>query len=155
MVCPSIYPALHDPVTYPNPDTFDPDRWITGNADKQTKNWLVFGTAAHDCPGQNYAMLNLIVLIANASLHLKWKHRITRESEEIKLRSTKYLKDACILAFKERDICNEATLQGIARLDQSMHTLGHDKIIPLCRGATLGIRLTMYVLKLSPHVVGT
>ncbi|KAG1504963.1 hypothetical protein G6F52_012133 [Rhizopus delemar] len=27
MVIPTTYPALHDPVAYPNPDAFDPERW--------------------------------------------------------------------------------------------------------------------------------
>jgi C-22 sterol desaturase len=49
MIVPSCYPALHDPGAYPNPDVFDPDRWITGDAESKTKNWLVFGAGAHDC----------------------------------------------------------------------------------------------------------
>lgn len=44
MIIPSVWPATHDPEAYPNPDSFDPDRWITGDAEKQAKNFLVFGT---------------------------------------------------------------------------------------------------------------
>ena len=103
MVCPSTYPALHDPEAYPNPDMFDPDRWITGNAEAQTKNWLVFGTGPHYCIGQNYAILNLMVLIAKASLKLTWTHDITPKSEQIKLFATIFPRDDCFLAFKRRD----------------------------------------------------
>lgn len=88
MVVPTTYLALHDPEAYPNPDTFDPDRWVTGDAEKQTKNWLVFGTGPHICIGQTYAQLNLMALIGKASMHLNWKHQITPKSEEIKVFAT-------------------------------------------------------------------
>jgi hypothetical protein len=88
MVVPTTYPALHDPEAYPNPDSFEPDRWITGDAEKQTKNWLVFGTGPHYCIGQTYATLNLMAMIGKASMMLDWKHRVTDKSEEIKVFAT-------------------------------------------------------------------
>ncbi|KAL9102533.1 MAG: hypothetical protein Q9187_009112 [Circinaria calcarea] len=88
MIVPSVYPALHDPVAYPNPDSFDPDRWITGDAEKMTKNWLVFGTGPHYCLGQTYAQLNLMAMIGKASMHLDWKHQVTPLSEDIKVFAT-------------------------------------------------------------------
>ena len=88
MVVPTVYPALHDPEAYPSPETFDPDRWITGNAEKATKNWLVFGTGPHYCLGQTYAQLNLMAMIGKASLHLNWEHHITPLSEHIKVFAT-------------------------------------------------------------------
>ncbi|KAL1873260.1 hypothetical protein Daus18300_004080 [Diaporthe australafricana] len=54
MVIPSCYSALHDPVDYPNPDVFDPERWISGDAESKTKNWLVFGAGPHDCLARRY-----------------------------------------------------------------------------------------------------
>ena len=88
MVIPTTYPALHDPEAYPNPDTFDPDRWITGDAEKQVKNWLVFGTGPHYCIGQVYAQMNLIAMIGKASMHLNWEHKVTPLSEDIKVFAT-------------------------------------------------------------------
>lgn len=88
MVVPSVWPALHDPEVYPQPDLFDPDRWITGDAEKATKNWLVFGTGQHYCLGQTYAQLNLMAMIGKASMHLDWKHHATPKSEEIKVFAT-------------------------------------------------------------------
>jgi C-22 sterol desaturase len=88
MVIPTTYPALHDPEAYPNPDSFEPDRWITGDAEKQVKNWLVFGTGPHYCLGQTYAQLNLQAMIGKASMILDWKHDITPLSEEIKVFAT-------------------------------------------------------------------
>jgi sterol 22-desaturase len=88
MVIPTTYPALHDPEAYPNPDHFDPDRWITGDAEAQIKNWLVFGTGTHHCLGKDYATLNLMAMIGKASMHLNWEHHATPLSEKIKVFAT-------------------------------------------------------------------
>jgi C-22 sterol desaturase len=88
MVVPTLYPALHDPEVYPEPETFNPDRWITGDAEKAAKNWLVFGTGPHYCLGQTYAQLNLMAMIGKASLHLNWDHHATPTSEDIKVFAT-------------------------------------------------------------------
>ena len=85
MIIPCVYPALHDPEAYPNPDTFNPERWVTGDAEKQTKNWLVFGTGPHYCLGQTYAQMNLIGMIGKASMELNWDHEVTPISEDIKV----------------------------------------------------------------------
>lgn len=88
MIVPSCWPALHDPEAYPNPYSFDPERWVTGDAEKQVKNWLVFGTGPHYCLGQNYAQLNLIGMIGKASLALDWAHKPTTKSEDIEVFAT-------------------------------------------------------------------
>lgn len=88
MVVPSVWPALHDPEVYPEPESFNPDRWITGDAEKATKNWLVFGTGPHYCLGQTYAQLNLMAMIGKASMHLNWEHHATPVSEHIKVFAT-------------------------------------------------------------------
>jgi C-22 sterol desaturase len=85
MVVPSCYPALHDPVAYPNPDVFDPDRWITGDAESKTKNWLVFGAGAHDCLARKYVPLNMAHMTGKAALELDWVHHATAKSEEIRV----------------------------------------------------------------------
>ncbi|MCJ1333105.1 RNA polymerase C-22 sterol desaturase [Thelotrema lepadinum] len=103
MVIPSVYPATHDPEAYPNPDVFDPERWITGDAEKQVKNWLVFGTGPHYCLGQTYAQNNLIAMIGKASLLLDWEHMITERSEDIKVFATIFPMDDCFLTFTKRE----------------------------------------------------
>lgn len=88
MIIPTTYPALHDPEAYPNPDSFEPERWITGDAEKHPKNWLVFGTGPHYCLGQTYATLNLMMMIGKAGVEMNWEHEITPLSEEIKVFAT-------------------------------------------------------------------
>ena len=88
MIIPSCWPALHDPEAYPDPHSFDPERWITGTAEQQSKNWLVFGTGPHYCIGQTYAQLNLIGMIGKASLCMDWEHITTVKSEDIEVFAT-------------------------------------------------------------------
>ncbi|KAI9780400.1 MAG: RNA polymerase C-22 sterol desaturase [Peltula sp. TS41687] len=102
MVVPSLYPALHDPEVYAEPDAFDPDRWISGDAEKATKNFLVFGTGPHYCIGQTYAQLNLVGMIGKAALHLNWEHHTTPRSENIKVFATIFPQDDCPLVFSRR-----------------------------------------------------
>ncbi|KAI9669449.1 MAG: RNA polymerase C-22 sterol desaturase [Caeruleum heppii] len=100
MVVPTLYPALHDPEVYPDPDSFNPDRWITGDAEKASKNWLVFGTGPHYCLGQTYAQLHFIAMIGKAALTLDWKHHTTPLSEQIKVFATIFPEDDCRLVKK-------------------------------------------------------
>ncbi|KAJ9666819.1 RNA polymerase C-22 sterol desaturase [Coniosporium apollinis] len=102
MVIPTTYLALHDPEAYPNPDAFEPERWISGTAEAQVKNWLVFGTGPHYCLGQTYAQLNLTAMIGMASMKLDWRHEVTELSEKIKVFATIFPQDDCLLTFSER-----------------------------------------------------
>jgi len=88
MIIPSCWPALHDPEAYPEPDSFNPERWVTGDAESKSKNWLVFGTGPHYCLGQTYAQTNLIGMIGKASMGMDWVHRITVQSEDIQVFAT-------------------------------------------------------------------
>lgn len=105
MVVPSVWPATHDPDAYPNPDSFDPERWITGDAEKQSKNWLVFGTGPHYCLGQTYAQLNLMAMIGKASMHVDWEHHITPISEDIKVFATIFPQVSAVYYGDMRTCC--------------------------------------------------
>jgi sterol 22-desaturase len=88
MIVPTIWPATHDQDAYDDPETFNPDRWIVGDAETQSKNWLVFGTGPHYCLGQTFAVNNLVALIGKACMHLNWEHFSTPTSEDIKVFAT-------------------------------------------------------------------
>lgn len=88
MIIPSCYPALHDPDAYPDPDVFNPDRWISGDAESKTKNWLVFGAGAHDCLARKYVPLSMAAMIGKAALELDWTHHATERSEQIRVFAT-------------------------------------------------------------------
>ncbi|EMC96765.1 hypothetical protein BAUCODRAFT_489380 [Baudoinia panamericana UAMH 10762] len=102
MIIPSTWLSLHDPEAYPDPDTYDPERWISGTAEEQGKNWLVFGTGPHYCIGQTYATLNLTCLLHMISSELEWKHKITDCSEEMRVFATIFPMDDLLLSFERR-----------------------------------------------------
>lgn len=100
MVIPTTYPSLRDPEVYPNPDYYDPERWISGDAEaKGAKNWLVFGTGPHYCLGQVYAQNNLALMVGKASMMLDWVHHPTPLSEEIKVFATIFPKVSFISSY--------------------------------------------------------
>ncbi|KAL4864031.1 hypothetical protein BDV12DRAFT_206055 [Aspergillus spectabilis] len=103
MIIPSCYPALHDPDVYPNPEVFDPDRWVTGDAESQGKNWLVFGAGPHDCLARRYVPLSMAGMIGKAALEMDWEHVGTERSEEIRVFATLFPMDGCQLVFRKRE----------------------------------------------------
>lgn len=104
MVIPTLWPALHDPEVYENPDDFIPERWVEGSAANAAQsNWLVFGTGPHYCIGQNYVMMNLTSMIGKACMLYDWKHTVTDLSEEIRVFATIFPQDECILKFSKRE----------------------------------------------------
>ncbi|KAL1867366.1 hypothetical protein Plec18167_008637 [Paecilomyces lecythidis] len=88
MIIPSCYPSLHDPHVYPDPDIFDPERWISGDAEANTKNWLVFGAGPHQCLAKRYVPLSMAGMIGKAALEIDWEHHATEKSEEIRVFAT-------------------------------------------------------------------
>lgn len=103
MFIPTLYPALHDPEVYDNPEEFIPERWEEGSkASLAHKNWLVFGTGPHVCLGKTYVMMNLTAMMGKAAMLYDWKHTVTEKSEIIRVFATIFPEDDCILEFKKR-----------------------------------------------------
>lgn len=85
MVIPSFYNSLHDSEVFPQPDEFQPERWLdpTSSANMNPKNYLVWGSGPHRCIGLEYAMMNMALVLATAAVMFDWEHEITPESYEI------------------------------------------------------------------------
>lgn len=103
MLIPTLYPTLHDPEVYPDPDTFIPERWENPTADMEKRSWLVFGSGPHVCLGQQYVMMLFTGLLGKFALFSNLKHHVTPLSEEIKVFATIFPKDDLILEFEKRD----------------------------------------------------
>ncbi|CAH2356071.1 cytochrome P450 61 [[Candida] railenensis] len=103
MIIPTLYPALHDPEVYPDPDTFKPERWENATTDMNNRNWLVFGTGPHVCLGKNYVMMLFTGMLGKFVMNSDLVHHITPLSEEIKVFATIFPKDDLILEWKKRD----------------------------------------------------
>lgn len=85
MVIPSFYNSLHDSEVYPNPDTFDPERWLSPDslANKNPKNYLVWGAGPHKCIGIEYASMNIALVLATAAVMFDWEHEVTELSSRV------------------------------------------------------------------------
>lgn len=104
MLIPTLYPALHDPEVYENPDEFIPERWEESSpANAAKKNWLVFGCGPHVCLGQTYVMITFTAMLGKFALYTDFKHKVTPLSEKIKVFATIFPKDDLLLSFKRRD----------------------------------------------------
>ncbi|KUO14680.1 cytochrome P450 [Streptomyces dysideae] len=60
----SPYLHQHDPAYFPNPDTFDPDRWEAGRAAAARGSFLAFGDGRRKCIGENFAWAELQIILA-------------------------------------------------------------------------------------------
>ncbi|KAI3615645.1 c-22 sterol desaturase [Moniliophthora roreri] len=105
MVIPSFYNALHDPEVYPEPDKFDPDRWLDPNssANINTKNYLVWGSGPHRCIAVEYASMNIALVLATAAVMFDWEHEITPLSNEVEIIATLFPKDGCRMKLTPRN----------------------------------------------------
>ncbi|KAM9937914.1 hypothetical protein OXX80_002567 [Metschnikowia pulcherrima] len=103
MIIPTLYPALHDPEVYPDPDNFVPERWENPSGDMTKRSWLVFGSGPHVCLGQQYVMMLFTGMLGKFVMNSDMKHHVTDISEEIKVFATIFPKDDLILEFSKRD----------------------------------------------------
>lgn len=103
MIIPTLYPALHDPEVYPDPDTFNPDRWANPTGDMNKRSWLVFGVGPHLCLGKVYVMMLFTGMLGKFVMNSNMKHHKTALSEEIKVFATIFPKDDLILEWEKRD----------------------------------------------------
>ncbi|KAI0069982.1 cytochrome P450 [Panus rudis PR-1116 ss-1] len=104
MVIPSFYMSLHDPSVYPEPDEIIPERWLDpeSSANKNPRNYLVFGSGPHKCIGLEYAMSNIALVLADAAVLMDWEHEVTPESDKVQIIATLFPQDGCKLKFRPR-----------------------------------------------------
>lgn len=103
MIIPTLYPTLHDPEVYPDPDSFIPERWLDATPDMTKRSWLVFGSGPHVCLGQQYVMMLFTAMLGKFVLFSDMKHHVTDLSEEIKVFATIFPKDDLILEWEARE----------------------------------------------------
>jgi C-22 sterol desaturase len=86
MVIPSFYNSLHDADVYPEPDELRPERWLDpeSSANRNPRNYLVFGSGPHKCIGLEYASMNMELCLALAVTMMDWEHVQTENSERVK-----------------------------------------------------------------------
>jgi cytochrome P450 len=66
MVIVHVYGAHHAPKHWPRPETFDTDRFIKGNEKLRAPfTYLPFGGGPRGCIGNNYAMLQILMILSD------------------------------------------------------------------------------------------
>lgn len=103
MIVPTLYPALHDPEVYPEPDSFIPERWENPTGDMDKRSWLVFGTGPHVCLGKVYVLMMFTGMLGKFLMNSEIKHTVTPLSEKIKVFATIFPKDDLILEWTARN----------------------------------------------------
>jgi len=65
----ALFPSLHDPTAYQNPERFDPDRFSPerGEDTKSASYYMVWGHGPHACIGKEYAMRFVVVVLLSLS----------------------------------------------------------------------------------------
>ncbi|WP_308298798.1 cytochrome P450 [Streptomyces sp. GESEQ-35] len=64
--------ALHrDPALFPDPLTFDPDRWLDSAQPPPTGAFLPFGAGKHKCIGDRFALTELVTAIATITRQVR------------------------------------------------------------------------------------
>ncbi|MBT2386387.1 cytochrome P450 [Streptomyces sp. ISL-11] len=66
----SPYALHHDPRWFPDPEAFDPDRWLPPRAESLPKGaFIPFGAGAHKCIGNTFAYTELVTALAVICRH--------------------------------------------------------------------------------------
>ncbi len=60
----SPYLHQHDPDYFPDPDTFDPDRWTSESATSTRGSFFAFGDGRRKCIGENFGWTKLQIILA-------------------------------------------------------------------------------------------
>lgn len=58
----NAWSIFHDPKLFPNPDVFDPERFMSDSLDEVA--FKPFGWGRRVCPGDQFAMNSLVVVIS-------------------------------------------------------------------------------------------
>ncbi|XP_072966109.1 cytochrome P450 710A11-like [Typha angustifolia] len=105
IVFPSVYESSFQGFT--EPDRFDPDRFSEQRQEDRLfkRNFLAFGSGAHQCVGQRYAINHLVLFIALFVSLIDFKRHLTDGCDEITYVPTIVPKDDCQVYLSPRSTC--------------------------------------------------
>ncbi|XP_052709047.1 24-hydroxycholesterol 7-alpha-hydroxylase-like [Crassostrea angulata] len=89
MLMVSPFWSHRNPKYFPEPDTFNPDRWNTSDLEKNLylEGFIAFGGGRYQCPGRWYALMELQMFIAL----LLFKYKVNALSDHVPSPSLKHV----------------------------------------------------------------
>lgn len=72
MVSMPIWQMHHDARWFPDPKSFNPERFLVGAPEIPRGAWMPFGTGPHVCIGQHFAMSEMKMLAALLLVQVRW-----------------------------------------------------------------------------------
>ncbi|XP_063428230.1 cytochrome P450 10-like [Mytilus trossulus] len=72
----NLYGMFHDPVLYPDPESFKPERWLQGEMDRTLKSLsnLVWGHGARMCIGRRFAEQEIHIMLTKIVQNFKLEY---------------------------------------------------------------------------------
>ncbi|HEV7628370.1 MAG TPA: cytochrome P450, partial [Streptomyces sp.] len=75
MVLFSIFALHRDPALFPDPERFDPDRWLPErSADLPREGYIPFGAGNRKCIGDGFAWTEIVITLA--TVLTRWKFQL-------------------------------------------------------------------------------
>lgn len=67
MVLPNVWQMMHDPVRFPDPEKFKPERWLDADSENGPirVQKVVFGFGRRICPGRHWADNTVFIAVAS------------------------------------------------------------------------------------------
>ncbi|XP_030845749.1 cytochrome P450 2J2 [Strongylocentrotus purpuratus] len=75
IIIPNLWAVHHDPKEWNEPDTFNPDRFLSADGKQFQKNeaWMPFGVGRRDCVGSQLAKMETFLLFTNLFQQFEFK----------------------------------------------------------------------------------
>lgn len=100
----SMLGAGRDAETYPQPDEFQPERWLEAGQGSFSLPMVDFGSGSHRCLGEHLAMLEATLMLAQLLRHFDWELVNGRSSlEKLQQNLLIYPPDGMPLRFHLRE----------------------------------------------------
>ncbi|XP_023210573.1 cytochrome P450 3A5-like [Centruroides sculpturatus] len=98
MIAVPIYALNHDPKYFPDPDKFDPERFLSDKRNILPFNYLSFGVGQRNCIGMRFALMEIKMVLAKTLQYLRFKPGINtkKEPELLLARGFNRPKDVCL-----------------------------------------------------------
>jgi pentalenene oxygenase len=98
----SPYGLHRDPASFPDPGSFDPDRWLPNPVHPVPRDaYLPFGSGARKCIGESFSHVEIMIILA--TLLTRWEfHPVVADSLKPAAASTLKPKAPCMVARERK-----------------------------------------------------